>query len=261
MVSESRAMRCNARAARSSSADRFSARILRRATSASSAKRGLRPVSSAHVCASGSAPRRIVQQRADVVHEIVAGRAVHGPVVAQRFAARRESFRPPHTARSSRSSVRPLPQTLAIFARLGEAVDVIDPQAVHHAFLVQPERSAHARPRTLRAVPRARRRACEMSKKRRQFTSSDAVRHHARRKCCRSISRCRRSRVTGSSGGIRLQRDLDRRVAVFGRDELAQHVARLRRRAADRSGCVVSPWKRSASALRSARSALCRIDA
>ena len=121
----------------------------------------------------------------------------------------------------------PLPQPLAIFARLGETVDVIDPHAVDHAFRDTAGRSAHATPRTLPAARRARRRASLTSKKRRQLTSSAAVRHHASRKCWRSSSRCRRSRPCGDRRAHARRASRRSRPCRLRRDELAQRVARF----------------------------------
>ena len=82
---------------------------------------------------------RIVQQRADIVHEVVAGRALDGPVGAQRFAGREDllddDVRPRVALRG-----QPLMQPPAIRARIGEAVDVIDAQAVDVAGRMKPQR-------------------------------------------------------------------------------------------------------------------------
>jgi hypothetical protein len=112
---------------------------------------------------------RIVQQRAHVVHEVVAGRAVHLPVAAQGFAARQnllddEIRAPVAVLQRGRPLVReffqPLAQALAILARLGEAIDVIDSHAVDQSFAEEPEDQRmrcleHFRPLGAHATERA----------------------------------------------------------------------------------------------------------
>ncbi|MDR8969550.1 hypothetical protein FEP58_05940 [Burkholderia multivorans] len=82
---------------------------------------------------------RIVQQRGDVVHEVVAGRAVDRPVGAQRFAGREDLLDVDRRRRVAlRGEARMQPP--AVRARIGEPVDVIDAYAVDESRRMEPQR-------------------------------------------------------------------------------------------------------------------------
>src|SRR5471032_1625873 len=84
---------------------------------------------------------RIVQQSADVIHEIVAGGAINAPVITHGFAAREDFFHDEIRAVLLQvlrpmfcEFFQPATQALAIFTRFGEAIDVIYPHAVDQPF-------------------------------------------------------------------------------------------------------------------------------
>ena len=79
--------------------------------------------------------RRIVLQRAHVVHEVVAGGAVARPVARQGLAAQQDLF-----DHQPGPLAQPPAQRPAIACRIGEAVDMVDAQAVDQALGMKAER-------------------------------------------------------------------------------------------------------------------------
>ena len=75
-------------------------------------------------------------QRVHVVHEVVAGRAVATPRRRQELALHQDLL--DHDVRSGRiSSIEPLAQSFAIVGRVGETIDMVDPDAVDHALGIE----------------------------------------------------------------------------------------------------------------------------
>ena len=79
--------------------------------------------------------RRIVLKRAHVVHEIVAGGAVARPVARQGLAAQQDLF-----DHQPGPLAQPPAQRPAIACRIGEAVDMVDAQAVYQPLGMKAER-------------------------------------------------------------------------------------------------------------------------
>ncbi|MDT4870195.1 hypothetical protein FQZ97_1052620 [compost metagenome] len=81
----------------------------------------------------------MLQQR-HLVHEFVAGTAIDIPVAGQAFALGEDLFDVEGEAHSrqgpgtpGQQAVDPAPQAPAVTARIGQAIDVVDAQAVHQA--------------------------------------------------------------------------------------------------------------------------------
>ncbi len=158
----------------------------------------------------------------------------------------------------SRNSDKPLPQPLAILARLRESVDVIDPHAVDHALRVEPEnqrmhRIEHFGPFDAHRGQRA---DVEEAPPVHFIGSGAPPREPDVLTFDQAVQAVARRRVFGR---VRLQHDIERRAAVL-LDEIAQRLAR-RRGARLIGGLRGEAAKAFASAFRSARSADCRIDA
>jgi len=86
-----------------------------------------------------------VQHAADLVHEVVAGGAVAGPVLRQRLAGREDLFHV-HRERARRQATRAAglvqarAQAAQVGRRIGQAVDMVDAQAIDMPFGHQPQR-------------------------------------------------------------------------------------------------------------------------
>lgn len=85
---------------------------------------------------------RIVLQQADLVHEVVAGGAVAQPILGQALLATEDLLNVQQHRRAAAMGADPLAaaaQASAIAARIGQAVDVIDAQAIEQTVLEQLE--------------------------------------------------------------------------------------------------------------------------
>ena len=147
-----------------------------------------------------------------------------GPVVAQRLAAAEDLL--DHDIRFAFAQfVEPLPQPLAVFARLGEAVHVVDPHAVDDAFGIEAKRQRVHRVEHLGPFDAH---ACECA----DVEETPPVYFVRRRAPPREpevlpFQQTMQPIPCGRLGGrIVCQRRVDRRRAVL-RDELPQQLARF----------------------------------
>ena len=153
-----------------------------------SAKSAGRPLTAAPERRNACLARSVVQQRADLIHEVVAAGAIHRPIIGQALTGA-EDLLDDQPCRTLRRIRRPLrrqriksrAQSAAIARRIGQAIDMIDPHTVDQPLAGTAGAASRASPRT---PPRPR---CAvptrplMSKKRRQLIASPALRHQASR--------------------------------------------------------------------------------
>ena len=88
---------------------------------------------------------RVVQDGAGVVHEVVSGGAVGGPIGREAFMGEQDLLDPEHgplaqAVRALRGEgVEAAAELAAVVARAGEAIDVVDADAIDEALLIQAE--------------------------------------------------------------------------------------------------------------------------
>src|SRR5690242_347110 len=87
----------------------------------------------------GSLTNRIVQQCAHLIHELIATGAVNCPVIRQFFTTAQNLFHDDPDRAPSADLFKACTEATAVPRRIGQSIDVIDPESIDEAFPIETE--------------------------------------------------------------------------------------------------------------------------